>query len=114
MSVISLGLFAQIDIKDEESLANFFFVNGFQHETWYNHVLSAGGVVTHFPLFDPINIRDWLEIHDQEHRSVANAIGLMGSTDLKDVDFDDETSFYAWLQLHASEHDRVNTVLGLL
>lgn len=114
MGITSLGLFAQLDQHDEMSMNDFFFVNGFQHETWYNTVLRRGGLVTHFPLFDPIDMQEWLQIHDQEHKSVAKAIGLSGSADLSDVDFEDDEQFFAWLQLHADQHDRVNTVLGLL
>jgi len=104
-----------VKFGDVDSLNEFLFVNGIQHQTFRETFFDQGILVPAFPITDADvnNLDDWLLAHQVEHQSFANLLGLDNPFDMMDVDFNDESDFYDWLANHLSIHQAIAASLGL-
>ena len=66
-----------------------------------------------YPLGDNTGDTDWLLNHYRMHQSLEDILGLVGLSDLSDVDFKDEQQFTDWMLIHNTEHQLLNQVLNL-
>lgn len=110
-----LTSFTDVNVKSEDSLREFLDFNAIAHETIYNTLLGQFQIeVEHYPLFTMAGAdKDWLFIHDREHKAIANALNLGLSPDLDTVNFKNQAESEDWLNNHADMHALINQVLGL-
>lgn len=104
-----------VKFGDRDSLNEFLFVNGIQHQVFRETFFDQGLLVPAFPLIDadPDNLDDWLLAHQVEHQAFANFLDLDNPFDMLDVDWNDEGDFYDWLSSHLATHQAIATSLGL-
>lgn len=104
-----------VKFGDVDSLNEFLFVNGIQHQVFRDTFFDQGISVPAFPITDADvnNLDDWLHAHQVEHQSFANILGLDNPFDMMDVDFNDESDFYDWLSSHLAIHQAIADSLGL-
>jgi hypothetical protein len=104
-----------VKFGDTDSLGEFMFVNGIQHNVFRDTFFAQGILVPAFPLIDAdvSNLDDWLLAHQVEHQAFANLLGLDNPFDMLDVDWNDESDFYDWLASHLSIHQAIASSLGL-
>lgn len=104
-----------VKFADRDSLRNFLFENGRQHQLFREVFFDAGLEVPAFPLIDADidNLDDWLLAHQVEHNAFATLLGLDNPVDLLDVDWNDEEDFYDWLSGHLAIHQQIVAALGL-
>ena len=62
--------------------------------------------------FDPENMTQWLDLHQQMHNEQNKALGIAGYN-LSDVDWQDEQARSQWIWAHADEHARASQILGV-
>jgi hypothetical protein len=91
---------------------------GFHHKDSHDRIrtairLQGGPALPDYEVFpfDPSD-KGWLERHQQLHRDFTAALGQQ-STDLEDVDFQDERLKAAWVQLNFFEHRDAELRLGI-
>jgi transketolase N-terminal domain/subunit len=105
--------------RDLDSLSNqqdrdhFFMDHGFSHESIYDALLQSGLIITHYPLTDMGDDKDWLNSHSQEHISIADAMGVSVGFDLSAVDFENKDDTAMWMAAHSDLHTFINQTLGL-
>jgi hypothetical protein len=104
-----------VKFGDVDSLNEFLFVNGIQHQVFRETFFDLGIQVPAYPISDadPSNLDDWLQAHQVEHQAFANLLGLDNPFDMLDVDFNDESDFYDWLANHLAIHQAIAANLGL-
>ena len=104
-----------VKFGDVDSLNEFLFANGIQHQVFRETFFAQGISVPAFPITDADvqNLDDWLQAHQVEHQSFANLLGLDNPFDMLDVDFNDESDFYDWLANHLAIHQAIAANLGL-
>ena len=61
--------------------------------------------------FDPKNMGNWPDQHQQLHQLMNTIIGNRGN-DLLTVPFDNESAWATWILLHAQEHDAAERIIG--
>jgi hypothetical protein len=111
---MNLTSFVDVDVKREESMREFLDFNALSHETINNTLLSQGIVTEHYPLWTMAGAdRDWALVHAQEHRAIANVLGLSLPVGLDFVDFNRQESANSWFENHALAHQDIDNALGL-
>jgi hypothetical protein len=104
-----------VKFGDVESLNDFLFVNGQQHQLFRDIFLSKGITVPAFPISDanPDNLDDWLLAHQVEHQAFANLLNLNNPFNMLDVDWNVEDDFYDWIASHLYIHEQIGAALGV-
>ena len=94
---------------DVESLGEFLFENGIQHQVFWETMTDKGQTYDKYPITDalPENLDDWLLAHQQEHQALSAYLGLSNPFNMLDVDFNKENDFYDWLGTHYSIHQQI-------
>ena len=64
-----------------------------------------------YPIY-PERIEDFLERNQHAHTDINSVLNLT-STDLQEVDVNDESQLAAWVNLHHNEHYAINQRLGI-
>ena len=100
---------------DKESLGDFLFENGVQHQTFREIFFRNGISVPAYPIADANtdNLDDWLLAHQVEHQAFAQLLNLDNPFNMLDVDFNDETDFYDWIASHLYIHEQIAASLGV-
>lgn len=104
-----------VKFGDIESLNDFLFENGIQHQTFWNNLASKGLAYDKLPIMDanPDNLDDWLLAHQVEHQALAGYLNLSNPFNMLDVDFNKEEAFYDWVGLHYTIHEQIANTLGI-
>lgn len=100
---------------EAESLRDFLFENGIQHQSFAERLTDLGFVVPRYPLIDadPQDLDDWLQIHQIEHQRFAEILELNNPFNLLDTDWNQEDDFYDWIQQHLLIHEQIARTLGV-
>ena len=100
---------------DVESLGEFLFEIGIQHQVFWETMTDKGQTYDKYPITDalPENLDDWLLAHQQEHQALSAYLGLSNPFNMLDVDFNKETDFYDWIGTHLTIHELISSSLGL-
>ena len=110
---MNIQSFADVDVKNKESLQEFLDLNSMAHETIYDMILAGGKVSEHYPLFTDEMSNDWLQIHAQAHKDESIAMGLQPVIGLDNLDIQNEEMLADWLNNHYLDHEYKAQVLGL-
>lgn len=127
---MNLQVFAAMEFKDSQGLANFLQAHYYAHLQIDQVIAQKGlGVQDHTYLDDPqvLNewaksmngedggsaLRDWLGRHNDLHTTENSALGFGGDSSFDEVDFSDEQQFYDWMKDHADAHDALNSAVGV-
>lgn len=104
------------DLSTDEGRDMFWFRNGLDHRQWIEMAYESNVPLNDYPIFDVTeeNLEDWLLIHNEMHKSIANYLNLGITPDLTVLDLEDDGSRVQWVDSHSQLHIRVNQVLGLL
>ena len=104
-----------VKFGDKDSLGEFLFQNGIQHQLFRDTFMDAGISVPAFPITDADTdiLDDWLLAHQVEHQSFAGLLGLNNPFNMLDVDFNNESDFYDWLASHLYIHQQIAASLNL-
>jgi hypothetical protein len=104
-----------VKFGDKDSLGEFLFANGVQHQLFRDTFFSAGIAVPAYPITDADtdNLDDWLLAHQVEHQSFAGLLGLNNPFNMLDVDFNNESDFYDWIASHLYIHQQIAAALNL-
>ena len=104
-----------VKFGDTDSLGEFLFQNGIQHQLFRDTFMDAGISVPAFPITDADtdNLDYWLLAHQVEHQSFAGLLGLNNPFNMLDVDFNNESDFYDWLASHLYIHQQIAASLNL-
>ena len=104
-----------VKFGDKDSLGEFLFVNGQQHQLFRDTFFDAGIAVPAYPIADADtdNLDDWLLAHQVEHQSFAGLLGLNNPFNMLDVDFNNESDFYDWIASHLYIHQQIAASLNL-
>jgi len=104
-----------VKFGDVESLDEFLFENGLQHQLFWNTLSAKGFTYNKFPIMDADtrNLDDWLLAHQVEHQALARYLNLENPFNMLDVDFNKEEAFYDWVGLHYTIHEQIAQSLGL-
>lgn len=110
MATLSIVKFGDID-----SLGEFLFENGVQHQLFRNTFMDKGIQVPAYPITEanPDNLDDWLLAHQDEHQSFASLLGLNNPFNMLDVDFNNEDDFYDWVASHLYIHEQITAALNI-
>ena len=81
-----------VKFGDTESLNEFMFENGLQHNLFRQIFMDAGVGTPAYPLMD---------------------LDLNNPFNMLDVDFNNESDFYDWLASHLYIHEQIASSLGL-
>ena len=100
---------------DVDSLGEFLFENGLEHQLFRETFMDNGIQVPAYPLTDanPDNLDDWLLAHQDEHQSFAALLGLNNPFNMLDVDFNVEEDFYDWIASHLFIHQQIIAALNI-
>ena len=100
---------------EPDSLRDFLFENGIQHQVFWERLTDAGFYVPRYPIIDadPQDLDDWLLIHQQEHQRYATILNLNDPFNLLDLDFNQEDDFYDWVNSHLLIHEQIARTLGV-
>lgn len=100
---------------EPDSLRDFLFENGIQHQVFWERVTDAGFYAPRYPLIDadPQDLDDWLQIHQLEHQRLATILNLNDPFNLLDLDFNQEDDFYDWVNNHLLIHEQIARTLGV-
>ena len=104
-----------VEFGNVDSLGDFLFVNGQQHQLFRDTFLAQGITVPAFPISEanPDNLDDWLLAHQVEHQAFANLLSLNNPFNMLDVDWNVEEDFYDWLASHLYIHQQIAAALNL-
>lgn len=104
-----------VKFGDKDSLGEFLFANGVQHQVFRETFMNAGTLVPAYPLSDADidNLDDWLLAHQAEHQQFAALLGLENPFNMLDTDWNNEESFYDWLATHLYTHEQIAAAMGL-
>jgi hypothetical protein len=100
---------------EPDSLRDFLFENGIQHQAFAERVIDAGAQIMRYPIMDadPQDLDDWLQIHQLEHQQFDNILDLNNPFNLQDLDFNQEDDFYDWVNRHLLIHEQIARALGV-
>ena len=100
---------------EPDSLRDFLFENGIQHQVFAERLTDAGFSVPRYPLIDADfkDLDDWLQIHQLEHQRFATILNLNDPFNLLDLDFNQEDDFYDWVNSHLLIHEQIANRLGV-
>ena len=104
-----------VKFGDVESLGEFLFENGTQHQLFWDTLAKNNLPYSKLPIADadPANLEDWLLAHQVEHQALAQYLNLSNPFNMLDVDFNKEEEFYDWVGLHYTIHQQIAAVLGV-
>jgi hypothetical protein len=110
MATLSIVKFGDVD-----SLGEFLFENGLQHNLFQQVFMDNGITVPSFPLIDANvnNLDDWLLAHQVEHQAFAALLELNNPFNLLDTDWNVEEDFYDWVASHLYIHQQIAAALAL-
>lgn len=110
MATLSIVKFGDVD-----SLGEFLFENGVQHQLFRETFMDKGIKVPAYPITDVNidNLDDWLLPHQDEHQAFASLLGLNNPFNMLDVDFNKEDDFYDWIASHLFIHQQIAAALNL-
>jgi len=106
---------AQVRFGDPDSLKEFLFENGVQHQAFAGRLIDLGFIVPRYPLIDADveDLDDWLQIHQIEHQAFATILDLDNPFNLLDTDWNQEDDFYDWINTHLLIHEQIARSLGV-
>ena len=112
---MNMAALSTVEFGDVDSLGEFLFENGLQHQLFRDTFFRKGIEVPAYPITDanPDNLDDWLLAHQVEHQSFAGLLGLNNPFNMLDVDFNNESDFYDWLASHLYIHQQIAAALNL-
>jgi hypothetical protein len=110
---MNLSPFVDTPFEDPEAWEAFELAHGASHEKIFQVLAKLGKPLNHYPLFDLQENTDWKLIHQQEHQSIFNLLGLTGLPDMTSMDLDKRDEFEDWMAYHAQVHARINAALGI-
>jgi hypothetical protein len=112
---VNFEALAQPVFGDPDSLREFFFENGIQHQAFAERLIDLGFVVPRYPLIDADveDLDDWLQIHQIEHQAFATILDLDNPFNLLDTDWNQEDDFYDWINTHLLVHEQIARALGV-
>lgn len=112
---MNMDTLSAVEYGNDESLQEFLFENGLQHNLFQQTFMDRDIPVPVFPLIDAdtANLDDWLLAHQVEHQAFAGLLGLNNPFNMLDVDFNNESDFYDWLSNHLYVHQQIAATLGL-
>ena len=104
-----------VEFGDVDSLGQFLFENGLQHQLFRETLAKTGKVIPAYDLMDanPDNLDDWLLSHQDEHQAFANLLGLDNPANMLDVDWNVEDDFYDWISSHLYIHEQIANALNI-
>jgi len=106
---------SMVKFGDKDSLGEFLFENGLQHQLFRDTFFLQGVSVPAFPITDANteNLDDWLMAHQTEHQVFAGLLGLENPFNMLDVDWNREDQFYDWIATHLFVHQQIAAALGV-
>jgi hypothetical protein len=112
---MNFDILSIVTFGDIESLHDFLFENGVQHQTFWNKLAQNNITYSKLPITDadPANLDDWLLAHQVEHQALSEILNLENPFNMLDVDFNNEIQFYDWLGTHLTIHQQIASALGL-
>jgi hypothetical protein len=112
---VNFEALAQPVFGDPDSLNEFLFENGIQHQAFAERLIDLGFVVPRYPLIDADveDLDDWLQIHQIEHQAFATILDLDNPFNLLDTDWNQEDDFYDWINTHLLIHEQIARALGV-
>ena len=110
MATLSIVKFGDVD-----SLGEFLFENGVQHQLFRETFFDKGIQVPAYPITDADtdNLDDWLLAHQDEHQAFASLLNLNNPFNMLDVDFNKEDDFYDWIASHLYIHEQIAAALNI-
>ena len=112
---MNLSPFSDMEFDDERAFEDFQLSHGLAHQKIAQVMFGNSNFYTTYPLFEtPGQDRNWLLVHQAEHQSIFNLLGMTGLPDLATVDLKDEDQFDDWMQQHDDVHRRINAALGIV
>jgi len=112
---MNFAALSTVEFGDVDSLGEFLFENGLQHQLFRDTFFSQGIRVPAYPIMDanPDNLDDWLLSHQDEHQAFASLLGLNNPFNMLDVDWNVEEDFYDWIASHLYIHEQIAAALNL-
>lgn len=112
---MNMEVLSYVKFGDKDSLGEFLFENGLQHQLFYNILGDNGIGIIKYPITDADlnNLDDWLFVHNQEHQALASTLGLDNPFQLLDADWNVENDFYDWIAVHQTIHEQIAAALGV-
>ena len=112
---MNMATLSIVQFGDVDSLGEFLFENGLQHQLFRDTFFRQGIEVPAYPITDanPANLDDWLLAHQDEHQSFAALLGLNNPFNMLDVDWNVEEDFYDWLATHQYIHQQIAAALNI-
>jgi hypothetical protein len=101
--------------KSLEDWARFSFHHRQSHELIVKAIAKQKSIDLPVYIVDPISFQEprlFLEANQQFHQDMDNALGVQ-STDLEDVNLQDERQLQSWIYLHWQEHVTAENALGI-
>jgi hypothetical protein len=101
--------------RNKEEWDRYSFDHRDSHQKIRQAIQAQKGIVLIDYQLDPVfgvDIQGWLQRNSQSHSDFDGVLGLQ-STDLLDVDFNDESQFESWTYLHYQEHLNAEQALGI-
>lgn len=112
---MNMDALSYVKFGDKDSLGEFLFENGVQHQLFFETLADQGILFDKYPLSDadPSNLDDWILLHNQEHERMASILNLDNPFQLLDADWNVENDFYDWLGVHLTIHQQIAEALNL-
>lgn len=101
--------------RSEEDWQIWSFAHAQSHQAINQTIKDKGGPALADYQLDPIpadDVKGWLERNQQAHDEMNGAVGAQ-SSDLLDVELEDERQRVAWIWLHFLEHQTMEQKLGI-
>lgn len=112
---MNMEVLASVKYGEQESLNEFLFENGLQHQLFRDVLAETNVLGPAYPLID-LNVDlfdDWLQAHQVEHEFFAAQLNLSNPFNMLDADFRKEDDFYDWLSQHYLIHLQIAAALRL-
>jgi len=114
---MNLFSFTEVDVTDNDAMRDFRDQNALVHETIYNTLLGVYQInIEHYPLWSTDiaeDDKDFLLVHDKEHKAISDAINGGTPPNLDEVDFTNQAQTDDWMNDHYLMHQQIEQVLGL-
>lgn len=98
-----------------EDIASWSFSHLAHHRDINRVILSTYQIrIDEYSLdpFDPDNMNQWLDLHQQMHNEQNKALGIAGYN-LSEVNWEDEQQRSQWIWANSDEHFRASKILGV-
>ena len=112
---MDLTAFSDVDVMDPVQMQQFFDLNYLAHESIAQYLqINQKITLTHYPLFtDSPPTKDWLLVHDQEHKDISSQLNLGIPPSLDSCEFSDQSITDDWLNDHFLLHQQIATAIGI-